>query len=163
MVNSINGVGQTVLSNSHSEDGALSPEPVTFQTSNLSNVQTEMTLGPSGGSGCESDFKKTVEISFTTVNDLSVEVKGTANVTVYDTVTGVSFGSHLLAMDFKPGVTVSASTSFYVATPEATPTLLVKISFPGADQLGSGDAATTSISLLDYLLMKAGMLSADNP
>jgi hypothetical protein len=162
MVKSINGIGQTVLGTSHSEDGNPSPEPVSFRTSNLSNVRTVMTMGPSEGAGCQSTFRETVEVTFTTVNELSVEVKGTANVTVQDTVTGVSFGSHLLPMDFKPGVAVSATTSFYVATPEVTPTLLVKIGFPSADELGSA-SATVSVPLFEYLLVKAGLLSADSP
>jgi hypothetical protein len=159
MVTSINGASMTAPGNSLSEDGSTEAEPITFQTSNLTNNEALMQSDAAQVEGCNTEFRYDVNISFTAANELIEETKGTANVTVYNNDSGSFLASQLLALDFKPGAPTTATVSFNLATPEADPIFLVRVTFPTYDQLGAV-RTTMHLRLFEYLLLKGGLLDS---
>ncbi|HVP23664.1 MAG TPA: hypothetical protein VMS77_07105 [Conexivisphaerales archaeon] len=159
MVTSINGASMTAPGTSMSEDASPEPEPITFQTSNLTDnealIQSDLTLLE----GCNTEFRYDVNISFTTANELTAEAQATANVTVYEVSNGKLMGSQLVSVDLKPGVPQTTTLSFYLSTPEADPIFRVRVSFPTGADLGPV-TTTYHMSLLEYVLVKTGLLNA---
>jgi hypothetical protein len=159
MVTAINGASMTAPGNSLSEDGGTEAEPITFQTSNLTNNEALMQSDAAQVVGCNTEFRYNVNISFTTANALGEDTKGTANITVYNSNNGKLLGTQLVALNFKPGVPNTSTVPFNLASPEADPIFLVRISFPTGDQLGPV-TTTMHLRLFEYLLLRGGLLDS---
>ena len=159
MVTSINGAAQTAPGNSLSEDGSTEAEPITFQTSNLTNNVAYIQSDAAQVVGCNTEFRYGVNISFTTANELDQETKGTANVSVYNDDNGKMLGSQLVTMDFKPNMPSTATLNFDLATPEADPIFMASVTFPNGQQLGPV-TTTLHLKLFEYFLVRGGVLSA---
>ena len=159
MVTSIDGAAMTAPGNSLSEDGSTMAEPITFQTSNLTNNQAVIESDAAQVVGCNTEFRYNVNITFTTANELDQETKGTANISVYNDDNGKFMGSQLVLMDFKPGLPASATATFDLFSPESDPLFLVIVSFPDGGQLGPV-STTLHLKLFEYVLVKGGILSA---
>jgi hypothetical protein len=159
MVTAINGASMTVPGNSMSEDGSTEPEPITFQTSNLTDNEALIQSNAAQVAGCNSEFGYNVNITFTTANELAEEIRGTANVTVYNNDNGKLLGSQLVVLDLKPSMPASATVNFYLFTPESDPIFRVCVSFPTNQELGP-ISTTLHLKLFEYFLFKGGIISA---
>jgi len=110
-------------------------------------------------SGCQTEFRTSVSVSFTTMNMLSVQEKGAVNVTIYNDKDGAKLATYIVPMDFKPGVPASAAAHFDVSVnDDSNPTFLVKITFPSSVDLSNG-IAKEQVPLFEYLLYQAGILA----
>jgi hypothetical protein len=156
VVSSINGGVQTVFD--ESTGGDTDAQIVGVQT--WSPSSNTMVVSPQvSTSGCMTEFKTSVSVSFTTMNMLSVAEKGAVNVTIFNNKNGVKLATYIVPMDFRPGVPTSGSAHFDVSVnDDGNPAFLVKITFPSASELSNG-ISNQRVPLFEYLLYQAGFLS----
>jgi hypothetical protein len=155
VVSSINGGVQTVydFSTGGDTDAQLVGVETWSPSSNTLIVSPQVST-----SGCQTEFKTSVAVSFTTLNQLSAEAKGAVNVTVFNNRDGIKLGTYIVPMDFKPGVAASGSAHFdLTVTDDSNPMFLVKITFPSAADLANG-ITKEQVPLFEYLLYQAGVL-----
>jgi hypothetical protein len=154
VVSSINGGVQSVFDEATGGDTA--PDLVGVDTwtpsSNTIIVSPEMSA-----SGCTTQYTTSMDIAFTTANQLSAEVKGAVNVTVFDDYSGQKLATDIVTLDFKPGQPASGVANFIITVDEASPLFLVQITFPTSADLAGG-LAKQQMPLFEYLLYQAGIL-----
>ncbi|HVP23679.1 MAG TPA: hypothetical protein VMS77_07180 [Conexivisphaerales archaeon] len=156
LITSINGGAQSVYD--ESTGGDTDAQIVGVQTwapsSNTLVVSPQVST-----SGCQTEFKTSVVVTFMTANRLSVEEKGSVNVSVFNNKNGQKLDTYIVPMDFKPGAPASGSAHFdLTVNDDGNPAFLVKITFPTASDLANG-LPLQQVSLFEFLLYKAGVLS----
>jgi hypothetical protein len=109
-------------------------------------------------SGCQSVFTDNLDVNFTITNELSAQVQGALNISVYDDKTGGLLDSRVLMLTYVPGKPTYAAAKFSLLTQEQQPVFLVKATFPTGDEATS--AVTKKVSLIEFILIRAGLLQS---
>ena len=151
-VTSFNGQAKTAVTNIESY---VMPVPDTFSTW---DAETGITLAHTNvaSSGCQSVFTDNIDVNLTVTNGLSEAARGAINISIYNQKTGDLLDSKVLMLSFMPGQAAYAAARFSLSTQEIQPIFLVKANFPEGQ--GTVSANTKQVSLLEFLLMQAGIL-----
>ena len=107
--------------------------------------------------GCESIFTDNINLNFTIANRLASPAQGALNVSVYNDKTGALMDSRLVMLSFVPGQDTYASFKFGLLTGEIQPIFRVTATFPSG--MAAVPVTTKQVSLLEFLLMQAGILA----
>ncbi len=152
-VTSFDGQAQTEETNIESY---VMPVPDTVSTW---NATTGVTIAHTNvaSSGCQSVFTDNIDVNFTVTNDLTAPVSGAINITVYNDKSGELLESKVLMFTYTPGQPAFAAAKFSLSTQEIQPVFLVKVTFPTGQDAASV-TSTKQVSLLEFLLMRAGLL-----
>jgi hypothetical protein len=107
--------------------------------------------------GCQNVFTDNIEVNFTVTNELTAPVRGAINMSVCNSKTGVLMDYKVLMLTFTPGQPEFAAAKFSLTTQDLQPIFLVKVTFPTGQDAASV-TSTKPVSLLEFLLMRAGLL-----
>jgi|YelNatPaOPRAMG01_1025707.scaffolds.fasta_scaffold36112_3 hypothetical protein len=155
-VDFVNGAVSTILSSDeHGDVEQFKTEYTQWKVTNGVIVQPQT----SNVQGCSTEYVNNLEVNFSISNQLTFPERGTVNVTVFDNRNGAKLATKLFIMDFKPGTMTSGVAKFTIFSNEFDPLFLVKVTFPTSDELSFTPATSRQVPLLEYVLMKLGIIS----
>jgi hypothetical protein len=151
-VTAFNGGVKTVVLN---QESYVLPTP--DKVSNWdANTGVAITHSNVASAGCQNVFTDNIDVNFTVTNTLSAPVRGAINITVYNDA-GKLLDNDVLMLTYTPGQPAYAAAKFSLTTAELQPVFTVKVTFPTGQDAASV-TATKQVSLLEFLLMRAGLL-----
>jgi hypothetical protein len=151
-VGMLNGRNEAISDDTHGDNVQLQSEMNIF---NLAEGTVLLQPQNSAVAGCSTVYTNKLEVNFTISNSLTGPAEGTVNVSVTDYKLNVLLETKLLDLSFEPRVDLSRLVTFQIASIDDSPSYLVTVSFPTAEQLRV-PMGVRQVPLFEYLLSQLG-------